>query len=93
MAKVARDKAAKKAKFDGSFPLERENYMLLGIGLVLIVFGYIALSGDKVEGFVPLTLAPILLLVGYCVVIPLGIMYRKKEKKTDQPSSSAPTGA
>lgn len=88
MAKVAREKGMRKAKFDGSFPLERENYIILGIGLILIVCGYVALSGDKVEGFVPLTLAPILLIVGYCVVVPVGIMYRKKEKKNGEVSSS-----
>lgn len=88
MAKVTRDKGVKKQKIDGSFPLERENYMILGIGLLLIVFGYIALSGDKVEGFVPLTLAPILLVLGYCVVIPVGIMYRKREKKDERVSAA-----
>ncbi len=31
----------------------------------------------SVEGFLPLVLAPILLVAGYCVIIPLGIMYRK----------------
>jgi hypothetical protein len=87
MAKVIREKALKKPKFDGSFPLERENYLIIGVGLVTIVCGYIALSGDKVEGFVPLTLAPILLLLGYCVLIPVGIMYRKKNKPTDEASS------
>ena len=56
-------------------------------GLVLIVAGYLALSGDKVEGFLPLTLAPILLVLGYCVVIPVGIMYRKK---TTAPTTDAP---
>ena len=81
-------KAVKKAKFDGVFPLERENYLILGAGLVLIVAGYLALSGDQVEGFLPLTLAPILLVAGYCVVIPLGIMYRKKtETKSDAPAA------
>jgi hypothetical protein len=50
----------------------------------MIVAGYIALSGDKVEGFLPLTLAPILLVLGYCVAIPLGIMYRKKSASSEQ---------
>ncbi len=90
MAKVVRDKSFKKPKFDGSFPFDRENYIILGVGLLLIIVGYIALSGDKVEGFVPLTLAPILLVIGYCVVIPVGIMYRKKK---DQTSPSASPGA
>jgi len=79
MAKIEK-KQVKKVKQDDVFPLERENFIILGVGLLLIVLGYVALSGNVVEGFRQLTLAPILLLLGYCVVIPIGIMYRKKEK-------------
>lgn len=80
MAKVDRSKQSKKSKMDEIFPFERENYIILGIGLVVIILGYIALSGNTVEGFSQLTVAPILLVLGYCVIIPIGIMYRKKEK-------------
>jgi hypothetical protein len=31
-----------------------------------------------VEGFMPLVVAPILLVTGYCVLIPLGILYRQR---------------
>ena len=88
---MAKEKQLKKTKKDETFPLERENYMILGLGLVLIVAGYIALSGNTVEGFVPLTLSPILLILGYCVVIPVGILYRKKEKPSDEQTLSQPT--
>jgi uncharacterized membrane protein len=80
MAKVEKSKQLKKSKMDEIFPLERENYIILGIGLLVIILGYIALSGNTVEGFSQLTVAPILLVLGYCVIIPIGIMYRKKEK-------------
>ncbi len=84
MAKVEKVKYVKKAKQDAIFPLERENYIILGIGLIMIILGYIALAGNTVEGFSQLTVAPILLVFGYCVVIPFGIMYRKKEKTQKQ---------
>lgn len=79
MAKVGKSKSMKRGKADDTLPLERENYIILGIGLFLIVAGYVALSPNTVEGFMPLVLAPILLVLGYCVVIPLGILYRKRE--------------
>ena len=88
MAKVEKSKQVKKSKLDDVFPLERENYIILGIGLLVIILGYIALSGNTVEGFSQLTVAPILLVLGYCVIIPVGIMYRKKEKPQ---TSEAPT--
>ncbi len=80
MAKIDKAKKVAKAKVDTTFPLERENFLILGVGLLFIILGYIALSGNTVEGFRQLTLAPTLLLLGYCVIIPIGIMYRKKPK-------------
>ena len=46
----------------------------------------------SVEGFLPLVLSPILLVAGYCVVIPIGIMYRKRAPKvpTVPPAVEAP---
>lgn len=87
MAKVVKSKFAKKGKIDEIFPLEKENYIILGIGLLVIILGYIALSGNRVEGFFQLNVAPILLVLGYCVIIPIGIMYRKKlkPKRPDTP--------
>jgi len=58
-------------------PLARENFVIVGIGLLIIVAGYLAMLEGSVEGFLPLVASPILLVVGYCVVIPIGILYRK----------------
>lgn len=49
-------------------PFGRKNYILFGIGALVIVVGYIALAGGSI------TLAPILLLLGYLVVIPWAIL-------------------
>jgi hypothetical protein len=51
-------------------PFGRKNYVLFGIGALVIVAGYIALAGGSI------TLAPILLLLGYLVVIPWAILAR-----------------
>lgn len=79
MAKV-RKKTGK--KFEVIFPLEKENYIIIGIGLLVIILGYIALSVQTVKGFFPLVLAPILLVLGYCIIIPFGILYKKSKPKT-----------
>ncbi len=91
MAKIVKGKQVKKTKKDEVLPFERENYIIFAIGLVFIVAGYVALSGNSVEGFVPLTLAPILLVIGYCVIIPFGIIYRKKEKTEESQSTTEPS--
>jgi hypothetical protein len=49
-------------------PFGRKNYILFGVGALVIVAGYIALAGGSI------TLAPILLLLGYLVVIPWAIL-------------------
>ena len=86
MAKaIRRDTARRRKSADQApFPLGRENFLLLGLGLLVIVAGYLALMEGSVEGFLPLVVAPILLILGYCVVIPIGILYKKKEARKEQ---------
>ena len=43
------------------------NYVLLGGALVAVGVGYLLLAGGDT------TLAPILLVLGYCVLFPLGL--------------------
>lgn len=46
----------------------RRNWQWLGAGVITIVLGFIALAMGSI------TLAPLLLVVGYCVLIPVGIL-------------------
>lgn len=90
MARIERLKQGRKTRKEESFPFGRENYLILLTGVVVIALGYLALSEKTVEGFLPLTVAPILLVLGYCVIIPVGIMYRKKDRSagTVEPPAS-----
>ncbi len=49
-------------------PFGRKNYILFGIAAIVILAGYMALARGSI------TLAPILLLLGYLVVIPWAIL-------------------
>ena len=53
-------------------PFTLINYLLFAVGLLDIVIGWFFLRGGHI------TIAPIMLIVGYCVIIPLAIMLRKK---------------
>ncbi len=77
MAKPIRKEHARRGSKEEHLPLEPMNFRIIAGGIALIVVGYIALAADSVEGFLPLTVAPVLLVLGYCVVLPLGIIYRK----------------
>lgn len=67
-----------KQKKEFSFPLEKENFIIIGIGVVVLVVGYFLMSENSVDGFLPTVIAPILLVAGYCVIIPYGILKKSK---------------
>jgi uncharacterized membrane protein HdeD (DUF308 family) len=77
-------KVARKIKSQLSLPFTKANYLLFGLSILVIILGYIALAQPPVDGFLTLTVAPILLVVGYCVMIPFSIMYRSKPKEQQQ---------
>ena len=78
MARVVPKSTAKRKSVSVPLPFTKRNYQILGLGLLLIVAGYFALSQQPWDGTMPLVVAPILLVLGYCVVIPFGILYREK---------------
>ena len=87
--------ATKKAKKTGprwglEFPWRRENYLILLLGIIIIILGFIFLSIGPVNSIWSLDVAPLLLFLGYCVIIPVAILYRKKEK-TVSPEGSGST--
>ena len=81
MAQKPKGKPEKRA-LEAGLPFGRRNYLLFGIGLVVIVVGFIAL------GMGSITLAPILLVLGYLVIIPLAIIL--KPQKPGQPPAPVP---
>ena len=52
-----------------------KNLIVIACGLALIAFGFVSLAAGSI------TLAPILLVAGYCVVIPVGIMVGVKRRE------------
>ena len=77
---MAPSKKAKKAAKSGP-DFGKNNYLILGIGLLFIVVGFVFLAvGD-------ITVSPILLVLGYCVIIPLGILLPGRKRDKDQPAT------
>jgi len=69
-----------KGKETYSLPFGKRNLIWFGIAILVIVAGYIAL------GYGSITLAPLLLVLGYCVLIPVAILISAEKK----PKESAP---
>ena len=68
---TGRAKAATMTRSEG-LPFTKLNYYIFAAGLLAIILGYITLSQGSI------TLSPVLLVVGYCVIIPIAILYRGK---------------
>ncbi len=86
---MAPAKKSKKAPTALGIDFDRRNYLVLGIGLAVIILGFIFLAlGD-------ITISPILLVLGYCVIIPVGILLprqKSEEAQTGSKDSSVPAG-
>ncbi len=78
----------KRMKSAGILVLEPINYKIIAVGIAIIVLGYLALSATPWDNPLAITVAPILLVLGYCVVIPVGIMYHRKQKEPFDNSGS-----
>jgi len=74
----------KKARKELPLAFTKTNFLLLTAGVLLLIIGNYALAQMPVMGTVPLVIAPVLLVIGYCVVIPVAIFYRKKGIPTQQ---------
>jgi hypothetical protein len=62
------------------WPFGKKNYMWFGIAMVVMIIGYVALGQGSI------TLAPFLLVVAYCVLVPVAILV-KDEPKPDADQS------
>ena len=67
-----------------SWSFSTVNYALFGIGLALIILGYIVMASGEVNSFQSLTVAPIILFVGYIIFIPAALIYRDKNLENEE---------
>lgn len=71
---VTRPRSLKKpVEADLGFSWGPANNLLLGLGLAALAAGYLALSKGST------TLAPVLLVGGYCGLIPASLLVRRRE--------------
>ena len=65
-----------KYKVNFQWPYKRKNYVLFGIGVFVIILGYLIMYLGEVNSFQSLTLSPIILLIGYLIIIPYALLHR-----------------
>lgn len=64
--------------------LTKTNYLFFGVAMLVLLLGYFSLAQGPADSFWSLTLAPILLVTGYCVLIPLAIFWRPRKQDQNQ---------
>ena len=60
-----------------SWPYKRKNYVLFGVGVFVIIVGYLIMYSGAVDSFQSLVISPLLLLAGYLVIIPMALLSKK----------------
>ena len=66
-----------------SLPFNKTNYIIMLIGILLIIIGFIIMANDSEQygfGFMGLTLGPIIVMTGFIVEF-IAITYKSKSKE------------
>ena len=63
-----------------SWSFGKINYNIFAIGLLVIILGYIIMGTGETESIQATKLSPIILIIGYCVIIPAAILVKQREK-------------
>jgi hypothetical protein len=71
-------------------PVRGMNRIILGVGSIVIIVGYLLLSQGPANNPLSLTWAPIVLVVGYLVLLPIALLRRQApgstERETEEPA-------
>jgi len=89
---MAKKENKKQESPQSSFAFTRENYKIMLVGIALLVIGFLLMigggsddpnkfTGDELFSFRRITLSPIVILIGFVVVL-FAIMKKPKEENT-----------
>ena len=80
---MAKAKVKKKKQIKLPSPFKnywsKNNYLLFGIGIGIIILGFIFMAQGPWDSVLSLSISPIVLLIAYIIVFPLSILYKKKK--------------
>lgn len=96
MAKKIIKKHTKQTKKTGVSPFniywEKKNYYLLITGFLVIIIGFYFMTIGEWNSIPSLVVSPILLIIGYVLIFPLSIFYKKKSQKESAEGVKIDTG-
>ncbi len=80
---MAKDRKRRLQPIFGEWDFQRRNYVIFGLGIAVIFLAYVIMALGETNSFQSLTLAPVMLVIGYLVIIPLAIIYRPRRRSPD----------
>jgi hypothetical protein len=88
-ARAKKKESAKVKPF--AMPFDSRNITIILAGVAVIALGYIVMYASPTMSAMALTVSPILLVLGYCVIVPIGIMAGIRRKGSATPSGEPTT--
>lgn len=96
MATKVKRKSLKQTKKVAASPFsiywEKMNYYFLAAGILVVVVGFYFLSIGPWNSFSSLVIAPMLLFIGYVLIFPASILYRKKSNQGKSQGDNSASG-
>ena len=83
MENKKKKKIKKKFQKKKLFPFDKKNYLYFITGLFLLFIGYIFMMQGPADSFWSRTLAPVILIISYCVVFPIAILSKGRKEETE----------
>jgi hypothetical protein len=64
-----------------SWSYDKENYILFAVGIITVILGYVIMALGETYSFQSLSVAPVFLFIGYLILIPVSLIYKKNKQK------------
>lgn len=92
MTKAVKKRTVKTTKktFVSPFSIywDKTNYILLFAGILFVIVGFYVMSIGNWDSTASLVVSPIILFIGYIIIFPLSILFRKKSSEEVVETSS-----
>ena len=80
MSNKIKNENTENGKFPNSWIFTNTNYLIFLIGFLMILAGYIIMANGEVYSNQSLIISPLMLFIGYIILIPFALLYKRKEK-------------
>ncbi len=78
--KKTQRKRLAKPSIKWSIPVQEKNFFVFAIGIILLIIGFYLMTIQPWDSAFALIISPLILLIAYFIIFPLGILLDKDNK-------------